>query len=414
MDTGNFEATSPELTVQRLTFINGRATGTSTSLGTDIDGGGAAIFYRGGSVTAIDCTFSDNRAAETGPDVGGGAIYGIGVGTTTVVGCQITNNRASNGAAIGALHTALIVVNSTLSHNTATGFGANSQNEQNEQVGSGGNGGAIVMDGNGRTLQICGTTFEYNSAGALGGAVFRTGYETEPTIIDRCTVSNNFVRDSTDSDMPNGGGALYIQGTAVTLTNSTIANNAARSYAGVWILGHGANAPALANLTNVTITGNYAHTRSDFTNRGIGAGLMIGDDTTGTVLNCTIVDNAAQFASGILNASPLTVRNTIISNQAENLYAPLNCTGSSFTTPPADGENNLQWPNGLQDDMDCVQSIIRTDPLMGSLADNGGPTMTIAPQAGSPALAAGTNCPATDQRGSPRSEPCTLGAYENQ
>ena len=71
MDTGNFEATSPQLTVQRLTFTGGRASGTATRLGFDIDGGGGAIFYRGGSVTAIDCVFTGNTAAEVGPDVGG-------------------------------------------------------------------------------------------------------------------------------------------------------------------------------------------------------------------------------------------------------------------------------------------------------------------------------------------------------
>ena len=64
MDTGNFEATSPLLTVQRLTFRDGLATGTPTELGFDVDGGGGAIFYRGGSVTAIDCVFADNSAAD--------------------------------------------------------------------------------------------------------------------------------------------------------------------------------------------------------------------------------------------------------------------------------------------------------------------------------------------------------------
>ena len=58
-----------------------------------------------------------------------------------------------------------------------------------------------------------------------------------------------------------------------------------------------------ANLTNVTITGNYTYPKEDFQTRGIGAGLIIGDNTTGTVLNCTIANNSAQFASGILNAS---------------------------------------------------------------------------------------------------------------
>lgn len=197
------------------------------------------------------------------------------------------------------------------------------------------------------------------------------------------------------------------------MTNTTISGNTSRGSAGLWILGHGAQ-PATANLTNVTIFGNKTWPQADFTTRGIGGALVIGDNTTGLIVNCTIAGNEAQFASGIARVSPLTVRNTLLSNLADNQYTPLNCTGSSYATPPGAGENNLQWPNGLKDDMDCTPGITRADPLLGALADNGGPTLTAAPQPGSPALAAGTDCPPTDQRGMPRGEPCTLGALEVQ
>jgi len=412
MDTGDFTAQSPKLTVQRLRFINGKASGTAIPLGTDVDGGGGAIFYRGGSVTAIDCDFADNEAALLGPDVAGGAIYGIGVGETIVVGCTFENNRAANGGALGALHTALTIVNSTLVDNQATGSGANYIDDMGQQAGQGGNGGAIVMDGENRTLTICGSTIAGNSAGAFGAALFRTGYHGEPSNIDRSSFLNNSIPDHADDAEPSAGG-LYIQGTAVTLTASTIAGNTARGSAGVWILGHGGQ-QATATLSNVTITGNRTWPQADFTMRGIGAGLTIGDNTIGTVTNCTIAGNEAQFGSAILRVTPLTVRNSILSNLAENQYTPLNCTGSMFATPPGTGDHNLQWPSGIKDDMDCTPGITRVDPLLGVLADNGGPTQTITPQPGSPALAAGSDCPPTDQRGMPRSEPCTLGALEVQ
>ncbi|MBZ5709695.1 right-handed parallel beta-helix repeat-containing protein [Nannocystis pusilla] len=411
MDTGNFESQGPHLTVQRLRFIDGKASGTEGPLGTDVDGGGGAIFHLGGSVTAIDSVFENNEAATWGPDVAGGAIYGIGVGATTVVGCTFHNNRAANGGAIGALHTALTIVNSTFTDNEATGRDANYIDMMGEQAGHGGNGGAIVMDGSGRELTICGSTVQGNRGGAFGAALFRTGYEGEPTVIDRSTFADNEIPDHDDDDSPSSG-ALYIQGTAVTLTNSTISGNKARSSAGVWILGHGAQ-PAVADLTNVTITGNSTWPQDDFTMRGIGAGITIGDDTTGTILNCTIAGNDAQFGAGILRVTPLVVRNTIISNNAENQYTPLNCTGAMFASPPGSGDHNIQWPNGVQDDMDCTPGISRADPLLGALADNGGPTRTIMPLAGSPALAAGSDCPPTDQRGEPRGDPCTLGALES-
>jgi hypothetical protein len=412
LDTGNFEATTPVLTVQRLTLTHGRATGTPIPLGTDTDGGGGAIYHLGGTVIVIDSVFTDNACAEEGPDVAGGAIYGIGLGETIVVGSTFAGNRGANGGAIGALGTALTIVNSTLSDNTATGYGANYVDQNGQQAGRGGNGGAIVMDGQGRTLTICGTTVRGNAGGAFGGALFRTGYASEPTNIDRSTFDGNSVADQMDPDMPSGAGGLYIQGTHVTMTATTVSNNAARSFAGLWILGHG-GAAATADLTNVTIAGNSAYPRDDFTTRGIGGGLIIGDNTTGTLLNCTIAYNSAQFASGIARVSPLTVRNTIVSNEAENQYTPLNCTGSSYASPPGSGSNNLQWPNGIQDDMDCTPGITREDPRVGPLQDNGGPTMTIAPEDGSPVIGAGADCPPYDQRGTPRdTASCALGAFE--
>ena len=401
MDTGNFEATSPHLVVQRITLRDGHAEGPL------LDGGGGAIFYRGGRVTVVDATFLDNRAAELGPDVAGGAIYGIGLGETIVVGSRFAGNRASNGGAIGALGSALTIVNTTLDLNTATGFGANYV-EGGQQMGMGGNGGAVSMDGQGRDLFVCGAAFTRNSSGAFGGAIFRTGYESERNEIHLSRFEANEARDRTD-DLPSGAGALYLQGVNVTLTGSTIAGNRARSNAGVWIMAHGA-AAGTANLTNVTIANNATYPRDPFTERGVGAGLTIGDGTAGTLLNVTIAQNTAQFGSGIWRASPLTIRNSIIANVAENVYTPLNCTGTSYASPPAAGDSNVQWPNGEQDDMDCTAGITRTDPMMGALTDNGGPTPTMIPSASG--LPMGTGCPPTDQRGMPRTDPCRIGAVE--
>ncbi len=72
------------------------------------------------------------------------------------------------------------------------------------------------------------------------------------------------------------------------------------------------------------------------------------------------------------------------------------------------GGGNLQWPDGAL----CTASPLVADPLLGSLGDNGGDTETLLPAAASPAKGLGTGCPATDQRGAPRSDPCTAGAVE--
>ena len=52
------------------------------------------------------------------------------------------------------------------------------------------------------------------------------------------------------------------------------------------------------------------------------------------------------------------------------------------------------------------------DPLLGALGDHGGPTETMVPAAESPARGLGIDCPATDQRGEPRRDRCTVGAVE--
>ena len=106
------------------------------------------------------------------------------------------------------------------------------------------------------------------------------------------------------------------------------------------------------------------------------------------------------------------IRNTIISNVSDNQYAPYNCTGDAFAKSPGKGDHDVQWPNGLKDDMDCVAGIERFDPKMGTLADNGGPVRTVAPEAGSTVVGKGQDCAPTDARGKPRKSACTLGALE--
>ncbi|HEX7602993.1 MAG TPA: choice-of-anchor Q domain-containing protein [Polyangiaceae bacterium] len=51
---------------------------------------------------------------------------------------------------------------------------------------------------------------------------------------------------------------------------------------------------------------------------------------------------------------------------------------------------------------------------MGPFGNNGGPTKTVVPQAGSPAILAGKGCPTLDQRGNARKNPdgCTIGSVE--
>ena len=76
--------------------------------------------------------------------------------------------------------------------------------------------------------------------------------------------------------------------------------------------------------------------------------------------------------------------------------------------------------HNLDSDNTCnlssVGDLPNTDPLLGPLQDNGGPTETHALLPESPAIDAGDNaaCPSTDQRGiiRPQGSACDIGAFE--
>jgi hypothetical protein len=404
---GAFGDAGPALRVERLAFRDGRASGTPTPLGTAVDGGGGAIFHQGGTVTAVDCRFLGNVAATWGPDVAGGAISGVGnPAATAVYRSAFQGNRAANGGALGSLHTAVTVVDSTFEANEATGRGANSVDAAGQQVGHGGDGGALSMDGEWRTLSICGSTLRANRAGAFGGALFRTSYHEEPTTIDRSALDANTVADEPGS----GAGAAYLQGTRVTVTASTVSRNRAASAPGLRFHDMG-TARARADLANVTIAGNAVYDRPDPSTEGLAGGLWtVG--IAGTLDGCTIAGNRAGFAAGILGHALLTIRNSVISNEAANRWVDANCHDATPGAVAA-GDHVLQWAGaGGPADGDCVAGVARGDPALGPLGAHGGPTETAVPAAASPAIGAGAACLPVDQREVARPAACTLGAVE--
>ncbi len=172
----------PQLTVQNLTFTDGNA----TDEGIDLEGGGGAIWVRGGRFKIVNSLFFNSVCAPTGPDVAGGAVrvfsqhQGLPVYITnsTFGGSEATANTCSNGGAMGSIGVSMTFINSLLTHNSATGWGANP-----ERAGTpgGGNGGAIANDGNTFTLTLIDTVIEDNVAPEGGGGVFfvsnnRTGH----------------------------------------------------------------------------------------------------------------------------------------------------------------------------------------------------------------------------------------------
>jgi hypothetical protein len=114
----------------------------------------------------------------------------------------------------------------------------------------------------------------------------------------------------------------------------------------------------------------------------------------------------------------MTIRNSIVAGNA----GPPDCFTLNAETITSGGHNIFQDTTG------CTITAGTGDlsgqsPLLGSLADNGGPTQTLALTAGSPALEAGdpatpgsggSACETTDQRGlcRPGGTTCDVGAFE--
>lgn len=388
---GNFESTSPAVVVQRMSFSHGK----SSNTGDDTVSGGGAIYRKGGTLTVLDSQFTNNSAPASGQDIAGGAIYSFGGGETTISGSAFSGNSASNGGALGNLQNDLTIINSLFVTNAATGTGGN--------PGNGGNGGAIYIDGVSQTVTMCGTQIASNTGNAYGGGLFRVSNNLEGSqTIESSTIDGN----SLGSGITTLGGGAYLQGVDITISNSTVSRNSAEQSGGLFV-GPGST----LNMVNSTIAENESI-------NSLAGGMSIHDGVTGLIKNVTFANNRANdsdsFAAATVGGTGVVLQNTIIDgHEVGNGYNPISCL-SSFI----EGTGNLQFPmaraGGGSDDPGslCSRDVLVSDSLLGPLSDNGGETLTLLPGSGSPAIGQGSDCPATDQRGMPRSEPCTAGAVE--
>lgn len=163
----------PRLTVQNLTFIGGNA----TAQGETLDGGGGAIFARGGRLKIVNSRFFQNTCAPQGQDVGGGAVrvfdqfngLPVYLVNSTFGGDAERGNSCSNGGAISSIGVSWTIINSVFSYNQATGNGGN---PAQSGTPGGGSGGGIYNDGNTMTLSICGSLLEHNQVNSFGSAIF--------------------------------------------------------------------------------------------------------------------------------------------------------------------------------------------------------------------------------------------------
>ena len=204
------------------------------------------------------------------------------------------------------------------------------------------------------------TQISFNTATAAGGGISNYGELTLKT----STIDNNQART---------GGGIDHQGVSFKAENVTISSNTATDNGG------GIANQTSATLTNVTVSGNGA------SGAGTGGNLFNDGDSPQIIFINTIIANPGPGGN------------------CANTVGALNSLG-----------HNLESTNSCS--FSAPGDIINTDPMLGPLQNNGGPTATHALLPGSLAIDNGDNttCPSHDQRGvlRPVGLNCDIGSYE--
>ncbi len=299
----------------------------------------------------------DNLIIESGARTTGAGI--LNSGTLEVNNSSFSGNSANSGGSIYNNSSGnLTVNNSTFSGNSATSSG-----------------GGIFNQG---TLTVDNSTLSGNSATNYGGGIY-----TESTLeVNNSTFSGNSANS--------GGGILNLS--TLTVNNSTFSGNSVNNGGGIFNQG-------TLTVDNSTISGNSASF--------IGGGIFNSD--TLEVNNSTFSGNSAtNYGGGIYNSSfgLLGFKNTIVANSPSGL----DCYNDSGSVDPGNTNNLVETHSG------CGTPSNATDPLLGPLANNGGPTQTMALLPGSPAINSGIIVTGldTDQRdvSRPQGIAWDIGAYE--
>ncbi|MFN0111434.1 MAG: choice-of-anchor Q domain-containing protein [Blastocatellia bacterium] len=380
------------VTLSGLTIANGKVTGTNTF----VEGGG--INNRStGILTVINSTLTNNSVSVTGGGrAQGGAIY-------------------SNGA-----NGTLNVTNSTLTNNSASATGSD-----NNGIGGFVRAAGIFNDGTSSTVNVTNSTLSNNSASSQSGRAWGGGINNNGTLAPLSVTDSTLTNNSVSSGGNDArGGGIYSGATqgVFTLTKSTLAHNSALSSGNGSALGGGIFSDGTLGTVNV-INSTLAHNSVSDTggSSAIARGGGIHHRTssaTVTVTNSTLAYNSASASGG---ATSNTAQGGGISNDGpvnmKSAIVALNSVMATGNTPTAQGpdvqgtftsqgfnligknDNSTGFTHGQNQDQ--VGSIAQPlDPLLGALANNGGPTQTLALLTGSPALDKGiSNGLTTDQRG---------------
>ncbi|MCC6766489.1 MAG: right-handed parallel beta-helix repeat-containing protein [Deltaproteobacteria bacterium] len=359
-----------------LTIRNGRVPDGDTQ------GGGGLLWNEPDTGRALTLTLAD--VIVTGNDGGRGLDGGGGI--------RIDQE--------GPLASSVTISDSTISGNTLAD----------------GDGGGLHLCCENLTVAIERTTITGNTAvddpsvaglHGEGGGIYHCCNDTSLTVSDS-TVSDN--------DGPTQGGGIYAccgqsLNTLVTLHGATVRGNRALGAGTFQGTGGGIEGEGAVLLVDSTLSGNQA--------RRDGGG--IDNEDVLVMRNVTIAGNTGGRGGGFYeDGLQTTLANVIFADNVEPPATAANCGIAAGTDPLVSNGGNVSG------DASCplagMGDLVSVDPLLGPLADNGGPTATHALDPTSPAVDAGSDaaCDAVDQRGHPRpadgdgdgAARCDAGAFE--
>jgi hypothetical protein len=281
------------------------------------------------------------------------------------------------------------------------------------QGGGSGSNFAVFSVAAGTTATLQGLTISNGFVSSSGGGINNAG---------TLTLNSDLVTGN--SAIVFGGGIYSATGSTLTVTNTTVSHNNATATASQQGYGAGVFDWGTMTLSDDTFNNNTAG--------NVGGGVYNAGVTT--VNNCTFVANTAVFGGGIGNQSSLTVqfstisRNTAVSGGKGGGIANISnqtlqdsiVSGNTSSINPdvygaitTDKGHNL-FGTALRNKTFGTGDLFSNAPGLGNLANNGGPTQTVALQSGSPAIGKGATIAGitTDQRGQSRAATPDMGAYE--
>jgi CSLREA domain-containing protein len=375
-----------------------------------LNGGGLAN-EGDGLVTVENSTFTKNSAFVTSVLASGegGGMQTNSSGDVVITDSAFTENTARDGGGFG---------NEGGGHVTITGtrFSANTAEEKG--------GGILIQSGTVRMLDIDVIGNFADAAIEAGGGIAYEG-DKLVSVGEAAAIENSRIRDNKAKGQ---GGGIDSRGDGpLDIVTTSITGNSAAMGGGIHHVG---DAPL--DVTRSTLSGNFAES---------GGGLFTdGDGETG-VENTTVSGNrAGQFGGGLLVSSRLRIRSSTVAGNNAASGGGINNGGGDLV---GDGNvfllntivaNNLTGGNcqgtmtslggNLESGDTCqfreLSDQPGTDPRLGPLADNGGPTQTHALLADSPAQETAVctelaPCPPVDQRGMARPIfiGSDIGAYES-